>query len=93
MQKVVKHYDLQDLSEDIFDTLSCYFPVDFRSSFAGTEDRDSVTRDDLATKLGHCLVASPEFIDSTVHLALEKLGSDLTLAKTDSLALLVSSEP
>lgn len=94
MQKIIKHYNLLDVSEEIFDTLSCYFPVDFRSPFSpsGGGDNQTVSRDELAMKLCQCLVASSEFIDSTVQLALEKLGSDLTLAKTDSLTLLVSYE-
>lgn len=92
MEKVIKHFDLEDMSEDIFETLSCYFPVDFRPSFASQKDKDStlVTRDSLAAKLCDCLIASSDFIEGTVELALEKLDSELVLAKTDSLKLLVS---
>lgn len=86
MPDFIATYPLLHLGEEMFEVFACYFPIDFNPT---KNDPDTITRDDLATKLNKCLVASPEFVEWTVALVLEKLESDLIVAKCDSLELLV----
>uniref|UniRef100_A0A1A9WFT3 MMS19 nucleotide excision repair protein n=1 Tax=Glossina brevipalpis TaxID=37001 RepID=A0A1A9WFT3_9MUSC len=81
-------YPLLHLSEEMFEIFACYFPIDFTPS---ADDPNTITRDDLAAKLAKCLVASSDFVEWTIPLALEKLDSELILAKCDSLELLYQS--
>lgn len=86
MPDLIKHFSLLHLAEEMFEIFACYFPIDFTPS---REDPSNISRDELAAKLSDCLVASPEFIEWLVPLALDKLESDLIEAKLDSLELLV----
>jgi hypothetical protein len=52
---------------------------------------NGVTREDLAGALLPCLIASPDFTEFCIPLLLEKLDSQLRVAKLDSLHVLVSS--
>jgi DNA repair/transcription protein MET18/MMS19 len=52
---------------------------------------NGITRDDLADALLPCLIASPAFTEFCIPLLLEKLDSQLRIAKLDSLRVLVSS--
>uniref|UniRef100_T1P948 MMS19 nucleotide excision repair protein n=1 Tax=Musca domestica TaxID=7370 RepID=T1P948_MUSDO len=85
MPNFIQTYPLLHLSEEMFEVFACYFPIDFNPT---KNDPDTITRENLASKLTQCLVASPEFVEWTVALALEKLESDLVVAKCDSLELL-----
>ena len=87
MPRFISVYSLRHLTEEMFEVFSCYFPIDFHPS---PNDPQAITRDALAAKLSVCLCASPEFADFCFALALEKLDSDLSVAKLDSLRLLVS---
>lgn len=87
MPRFIHAYPLRHLSEEMFESFSCYFPIDFHPS---TSDPQAITRDGLAERLASCLCASKEFADSCITLALEKLEGDLSVAKVDSLNLLVS---
>jgi len=86
MPNFISNFPLHHLSEEMFEIFGCYFPIDFTPS---KSDPDLITRDGLAEKLTQCLVASPEFVEHTIPLAVEKLESDLPVAKLDSLELLV----
>ncbi|XP_017492934.1 PREDICTED: MMS19 nucleotide excision repair protein homolog isoform X2 [Rhagoletis zephyria] len=88
MPDLIKRFSLLHLGEEMFEIFACYFPIDFTPS---REDPSDISRDNLAAKLADCLVASPEFIEWVVPLALEKLESDLVVAKLDSLDLLRKS--
>ncbi|XP_047024879.1 MMS19 nucleotide excision repair protein homolog [Helicoverpa zea] len=88
LQNFLKTVPLGHLAEEMFDVISCYYPIDFHPS---QDDPASVTRDDLANALAPCLCAIPEFGDSCIILLIEKLDSELRLAKIDSLKLLVES--
>lgn len=79
-----------NLVEELFDVISCYFPVDFRSPPSLTGQKE-ITRDELAAQLNKCLCAVPSFDQFCVPLILEKLNSALKIAKLDSLNLLVRS--
>ena len=84
----LKNIPLGHLVDEMFDIISCYFPIDFHPS---KDDPAAVTRDDLANALCPCLCAVPEFGESCIILLTEKLDSNLRLAKMDSMRLLVSS--
>lgn len=79
-------YPLGHLAEEMFEVCACYFPIDFNPS---QSDPAAITRDVLADKLADCLSASTAFAEYCVPLLLEKLESELNVAKLDSLALLV----
>ena len=86
MPTFIKTFPLKHLTEEMFEIFACYFPIDF---YPNPNDPKAITRDVLAEKLSFCLCAVPEFADSCIALALEKLESDLSVAKLDSLDLLV----
>uniref|UniRef100_A0A0A1WYE0 MMS19 nucleotide excision repair protein n=1 Tax=Zeugodacus cucurbitae TaxID=28588 RepID=A0A0A1WYE0_ZEUCU len=88
MPDLIKHFSLLHLAEEMFEIFACYFPIDFTPS---REDPSNISRDELAEKLSDCLVASSEFIEWVVPLAVEKLESDLVEAKLDSINLLVKA--
>ncbi|XP_060524576.1 MMS19 nucleotide excision repair protein homolog [Cylas formicarius] len=76
---------LGHLSEEMFEVLACYFPVDFK---APPSDTNKITRQDLANALCLCLTGVVDFGEYCLPLALEKFESALTIAKEDSLMLL-----
>lgn len=86
MPRFISTYPLRHFNEEMFEVFSCYFPIDFHPS---PNDPKAITRDLLAEKLKSCLCASKDFAQFCYPLALEKLESDLTVAKLDSLSLLV----
>lgn len=82
----VTNFPLHHLSEEMFDIFSSYFPIHF---FPSQNDPAALTRDSLAQALAICLCSSKEFSDSCLSLLMEKLESELVVAKMDSLHLLV----
>lgn len=87
MPKFINSYPLKHFTEEMFEVFSCYFPIDFHPS---PNDPKAITRDALAEKLEVCLCANKDFAQPCYTLALEKLDTDLTVAKLDSLSLMVS---
>ncbi|XP_039490281.1 MMS19 nucleotide excision repair protein [Drosophila santomea] len=85
MPEFLSTYPLLHLAEEMFEIFACYFPIDFNPS---KQDPAAITRDELAMKLTNCLVANNEFAEGTVVLAIEKLESELLVAKLDSIELL-----
>nr|XP_023019958.1 MMS19 nucleotide excision repair protein homolog isoform X1 [Leptinotarsa decemlineata] len=75
---------LGHLSEDMFETIACYFPVDYTVPV----NSNSPTRDDLAEALLPCLCAIPDFGKYCIPLALEKSKALGKVAILDSLKLL-----
>lgn len=86
LPSIIKSLSLGHLTEDFFEIMACYFPVDFNPS---AEQRSQITREQLATGLACVLTAIPSFADFVLPLALEKLDSPIRLAKMDSLHLLI----
>lgn len=76
---------LEERVEELFDVLSCYFPVDFTPP---PNDQHGITRDDIAKELQDALASSQLFTDLIVPLVTDKLSSLLNQAKLDSLCLL-----
>ncbi|KMZ01550.1 MMS19 nucleotide excision repair protein [Drosophila simulans] len=85
MPEFLSTYPLLHLAEEMFEIFACYFPIDFNPS---KQDPAAITRDELSIKLTNCLVANNEFAEGTVVLAIEKLESELLVAKLDSIELL-----
>ncbi|CAG5075487.1 Similar to mms19: MMS19 nucleotide excision repair protein homolog (Xenopus laevis) [Cotesia congregata] len=82
----LREFSLGHLTEEMFEVLACYFPVDFNS--AG-KDAQEITREDLAHGLENCLIQVPEFGEFVLPLILEKLDSNLKTARLDALNLLI----
>uniref|UniRef100_A0A1I8HRF3 MMS19 nucleotide excision repair protein n=1 Tax=Macrostomum lignano TaxID=282301 RepID=A0A1I8HRF3_9PLAT len=85
---VVAEFDITRFSEDMFEVIACYFPVDFKPSASG-----SVTRDQLVELHSRCLSSTPIFGEFMVPLLLEKLASDLRSARLESFNLLRRAAP
>lgn len=86
MPEFMATYELLHLAEEMFEIFACYFPIDFNPT---KQDPDAITREALAAKLTNCLVANNDFAEWTVVLAVEKLESELLVAKLDSIELIV----
>lgn len=82
----LRKFSLGHLVEEMFEVCACYFPVDFHPA---PDDPTSISRDGLAERLARCMCGHPEFAEFCIPLALEKLNSQLTVAKLDSLNLLI----
>ncbi|KAK7867176.1 hypothetical protein R5R35_008373 [Gryllus longicercus] len=82
----IKTFSLGHLTEEMFEIISCYFPVDYRPEYGDCP----VTRQDLADGLQKCLIASPDFAEFCIPLLIEKLDSKLKLAKLDSFKVLTA---
>ncbi|KAG1659356.1 MMS19 nucleotide excision repair [Nymphon striatum] len=82
---IVDNFPLGELAEEIFEIVSCYFPVDFEPP---PNNPFGVTRNGLEIGLRKCLTASPKFAEFCIPLLQEKLESDILTAKLDSLTCL-----
>ncbi|XP_066992014.2 MMS19 nucleotide excision repair protein homolog [Anabrus simplex] len=82
----LKTFPLGHLLEDMFETMACYFPVDYRAE----NQKNAVSRESLAEALAPCLTAIPDFAQYCIPLLVEKLDSKLKLAKLDSFHLVVA---
>ncbi|CAD6186883.1 unnamed protein product [Caenorhabditis auriculariae] len=69
---VAKNFGMGPFSEEMFETIACYFPVEFKAS--ATEK--SISRAYLSTCCSACLVASPNFADFCFLLIAEKFEDD-----------------
>lgn len=86
LPRFLNTFPLGHLIDDMFEVIACYFPIDFNPS---ATDPKAITRDLLAKKLADCLCAKEEFAENCFNLLIEKLDSQLNVAKLDSLHLLV----
>lgn len=64
--------------------------IQFSFLFQNPEDPSCISREDLSNLLIPCITAIADFCPFAVALALDKLTSDLKVAKIDSLILLVN---
>jgi len=78
---VLKEFSLDPFEEDVFEAMSCYFPIDFSPPRGGSLE---ITKEDLVLGLRNCLSASELFAPLAMPLFIEKLDSDLQDAKIDA---------
>ena len=76
---------LEESTEELFDVLSCYFPIVFTPP---PNDPHKITREQIAQELERSLTSNPAFVPHIIQLVAEKLGSTLAGAKYDALGLL-----
>lgn len=85
MPTFVEKYPLDHWADEMFEVFACYYPIDF---YPSANDPNAITRDGLAEKLEQCLLACKDFIEPALVLSLEKLETQLKVAKLDSLAMI-----
>ena len=68
------NFSLDPFEEDVFEAMSCYFPIDFSPPRGGSLE---ITKEDLVLGLRNCLSASELFAPLAMPLFIEKLDSDL----------------
>ncbi|KAF6141738.1 hypothetical protein GIB67_027916, partial [Kingdonia uniflora] len=76
---------LDAFAEEVFDRLSCYFPIHFTHT---PNDDFDVKKNDLSRALMLAFSSTPSFEPFAIPLLLEKLSSSLSSAKVDSLKYL-----
>ena len=69
-----QNFSLDPFEEDVFEAMSCYFPIDFSPPRGGSLE---ITKEDLVLGLRNCLSASELFAPLAMPLFIEKLDSDL----------------
>lgn len=85
LPEFLKTFPLGHLNAEAFEVIACYFPIDFHPS---PSDAGAITRDQLAEKLADCLCGHEAFAEECINLLIEKLDSQLSVAKLDALFLL-----
>ena len=85
---VLTNFSLEPFEEDVFEAMSCYFPIDF-SPPKGLEVL--ISKEDLVTGLRQCLSTSGIFAPLAMPLYMEKLDSDLNDAKVDANLTMIES--
>ena len=78
---ILQEFKLEPFEEDIFEAMSCYFPIDFQPP-KGTEV--IVSKDDLVLGLRNSLSSSGIFAPLALPLFMEKLDSEISDAKIDA---------
>uniref|UniRef100_H2ZLN5 MMS19 nucleotide excision repair protein n=1 Tax=Ciona savignyi TaxID=51511 RepID=H2ZLN5_CIOSA len=81
-------FPLYDLTEELFEVSSCYFPIDFNPATAGK--KSTITNSDLVIALRGVLASTPDFAPYCIPLLMEKLDSDVESAKIDSIETLTA---
>ena len=83
--RILQTLDVEHHTEEIFESLAAYFPVDFTPPSGVVA---SVTKQHLQESL-RAAITHPSLTEWTIGLLLEKLDSDLESAKIDSLETLI----
>jgi len=84
---VAKEFTLDNtLAEQLFEVVACYYPIDFSPPAVLTS---TVTNEQLSAALLNAMTASPLFAPFCLPLLVEKLSSNVTSAKIDSLQMLL----
>lgn len=69
--EVSSKFEMGPFTEDMFETIACYFPVEFKP-----QKNDTITREYLAASCASCLVSSPSFAPFCFMFIDEKLNDD-----------------
>ncbi|XP_016150386.1 MMS19 nucleotide excision repair protein homolog [Sinocyclocheilus grahami] len=80
-------YDLGKFVEELFEVMSCYFPIDFSPP---PSDPHRITQEELVLSLRAVLTGTSQFAAFLLPLIIEKLDSDIQSAKVDSLQTLAA---
>ena len=81
-QLLIDGVQLGKFTEEAFEVVSCYFPIDFNPP--PNDKEKPVTCEDLVTSLRKVLSATPDFANFCVPLMIEKMESDVQSAKLDA---------
>ena len=84
---IARHMPLDMFAEELFEVVSCYFPIEFTPS---PKDPGSITKEELVLSLRNCLIATPIFAEFCLPLLLEKTTSSVTSSKLDALDTLAA---
>ncbi|XP_059386357.1 MMS19 nucleotide excision repair protein homolog [Carassius carassius] len=84
---IQRGYDLGKFVEELFEVMSCYFPIDFSPP---PSDPRGITREELVLSLRAVLTGTSQFAEFLLPLIIEKLDSDIQSAKVDSLQTLAA---
>ncbi|XP_056324944.1 MMS19 nucleotide excision repair protein homolog [Danio aesculapii] len=80
-------YDLGKFVEELFEVMSCYFPIDFSPP---PNDPHGITQEELILSLRAVLTGTPRFAEFLLPLIIEKMDSDVQSAKVDSMQTLAA---
>ncbi|XP_062859268.1 MMS19 nucleotide excision repair protein homolog [Trichomycterus rosablanca] len=83
-------YELNQFTEELFEVMSCYFPIDFTPP---ANDPRGITQEELILALRAVLTGTPRFAEFLLPLLIEKLDSDVQNSKVDSLQTLAACGP
>lgn len=72
---VLQHFNLAGMEEQLFDVVTCYYPIDFTPP--PDEPNFGVTAKQLTTALENCMKASDKLAPHIIPFLLEKLGSSV----------------
>ncbi|XP_042623031.1 MMS19 nucleotide excision repair protein homolog [Cyprinus carpio] len=84
---IQRGYDLGKFVEELFEVMSCYFPIDFSPP---PSDPRGITQEELVLSLRAVLTGTSQFAEFLLPLIIEKLDSDIQSAKVDSLQTLAA---
>ncbi|KAJ1553319.1 hypothetical protein HK096_008313, partial [Nowakowskiella sp. JEL0078] len=87
---ITTYLDFKKYSEDLFDTIFCYFPITFRPP---PDDVYGITAEDLKKALRSVLASTPVFGIFAMPSILEKLSSTSRNAKESAMDLIAASAP
>ena len=76
---------LKPFADEIFDKISCYFPINF---VPPKNDKHLITPQTLKQKLARCFLASPLLANSAIPFILDKLTATQVETKKECLGLL-----
>eukprot|EP00050_Salpingoeca_kvevrii_P021905 m.117654 g.117654 ORF g.117654 m.117654 type:complete len:1015 (-) comp9521_c0_seq2:143-3187(-) len=78
---VVRAFNIERFTEELFEVTSCYFPITFTPP---KDDQIGITKEDLVLGLRGCLTSTPAFAPFLFELLEEKLDSSVIDTKIES---------
>lgn len=90
VQAIIDRFDISRHIEDLFDVVSCYFPISFA---APANDPFGITTKDLKDSLRRCFASTPYFAYYATPLLIEKLLSTTGSAKKDAMETISMCAP